>query len=242
MRTRHACCWPTPTWCRAGAPGSTFNELDRKGLMMYGQMTAGSWIYIGSQGIVQGTYETFVEMGRQHYGGNLAGRWLLTAGLGGMGGAQPLASGDGRRVLSRHRVPAIAHRHAPEVRLPGSRHRQARRSTEAHRRILPGPQAHLGGTAGQRRGTAAGDVPARRAPRPADGPDQRARSGQWLSTGRLDGRAVAGAARQRSGRHRHGRPKHRWPFMCRPCWISRRPASPPWTTATTSARWRWRKA
>ena len=69
-----------------------FNELDRKGLMMYGQMTAGSWIYIGSQGIVQGTYETFVEMGRQHFGGSLAGRWLLTAGLGGMGGAQPLAS------------------------------------------------------------------------------------------------------------------------------------------------------
>ncbi len=69
-----------------------FNELDRKGLMMFGQMTAGSWIYIGSQGIVQGTYETFVEMGRQHFGGNLAGRWLLTAGLGGMGGAQPLAS------------------------------------------------------------------------------------------------------------------------------------------------------
>ena len=69
-----------------------FNELDRKGLMMYGQMTAGSWIYIGSQGIVQGTYETFVEMGRQHYNGNLAGRWILTAGLGGMGGAQPLAA------------------------------------------------------------------------------------------------------------------------------------------------------
>ena len=69
-----------------------FHELDRKGLMMYGQMTAGSWIYIGSQGIVQGTYETFVEMGRQHYGGDLSGRWLLTAGLGGMGGAQPLAA------------------------------------------------------------------------------------------------------------------------------------------------------
>lgn len=69
-----------------------FHELDKKGLMMYGQMTAGSWIYIGSQGIVQGTYETFVEMGRQHYGGSLAGRWLLTAGLGGMGGAQPLAA------------------------------------------------------------------------------------------------------------------------------------------------------
>src|ERR1700678_1832638 len=69
-----------------------FNELDRKGLMMYGQMTAGSWIYIGSQGIVQGTYETFAEIGRRHYGGNLAGRWILTAGLGGMGGAQPLAA------------------------------------------------------------------------------------------------------------------------------------------------------
>ncbi|WP_199555220.1 urocanate hydratase [Sandaracinobacteroides hominis] len=69
-----------------------FNELDRRGLAMYGQMTAGSWIYIGTQGIVQGTYETFVEMGRQHYGGDLSGRWLLTAGLGGMGGAQPLAA------------------------------------------------------------------------------------------------------------------------------------------------------
>ena len=69
-----------------------FHELDRKGLMMYGQMTAGSWIYIGSQGIIQGTYETFVEAGRQHYGGNLSGRWILTAGLGGMGGAQPLAA------------------------------------------------------------------------------------------------------------------------------------------------------
>ena len=69
-----------------------FHELDRKGLMMYGQMTAGSWIYIGSQGIVQGTYETFVEVGRRHYGGSLAGKWILTAGLGGMGGAQPLAA------------------------------------------------------------------------------------------------------------------------------------------------------
>src|SRR5215467_676812 len=69
-----------------------FNELDRQGLMMFGQMTAGSWIYIGSQGIVQGTYETFVEVGRRHYDGSLAGKWILTAGLGGMGGAQPLAA------------------------------------------------------------------------------------------------------------------------------------------------------
>jgi len=77
-----------PKW----ATWEHFDELDRKGLAMYGQMTAGSWIYIGTQGIVQGTYETFVEMGRQHYGGDLSGRWLLTAGLGGMGGAQPLAA------------------------------------------------------------------------------------------------------------------------------------------------------
>src|SRR5712672_3550182 len=69
-----------------------FNELDRKGLAMYGQMTAGSWIYIGSQGIVQGTYETFAEKGRRHFGGTLLGKWILTAGLGGMGGAQPLAA------------------------------------------------------------------------------------------------------------------------------------------------------
>ncbi len=76
-----------PAW----ANWEHFSELDRRGLMMYGQMTAGSWIYIGSQGIVQGTYETFVEVGRQHFAGDLAGRWILTGGLGGMGGAQPLA-------------------------------------------------------------------------------------------------------------------------------------------------------
>ena len=77
-----------PKW----ADWTHFNELDRKGLTMYGQMTAGSWLYIGSQGIVQGTYETFGEIGRRHFGGSLAGRWFLTAGLGGMGGAQPLAA------------------------------------------------------------------------------------------------------------------------------------------------------
>jgi len=77
-----------PRW----ATWEHFDELDRKGLMMYGQMTAGSWIYIGTQGIVQGTYETFAEMGRKHYGGDWSGKWILTAGLGGMGGAQPLAA------------------------------------------------------------------------------------------------------------------------------------------------------
>ena len=108
-----------------------FNELDRKGLMMYGQMTAGSWIYIGSQGIVQGTYETFVEMGRQHYGGDLAGRWILTAGLGGMGGAQPLAATMAGRLVPGDRMPAEPHRDAPAHRL--SRRRRRRTSTRRWR-------------------------------------------------------------------------------------------------------------
>ena len=82
---------PVPHW----ATWDHFHELDKAGLMMYGQMTAGSWIYIGAQGIVQGTFETFAEAGRQHYNSDLTGRWILTAGLGGMGGAQPLA-GAGR--------------------------------------------------------------------------------------------------------------------------------------------------
>src|SRR6202795_1136645 len=84
-----------------------FNLLDRKGLMMFGQMTAGSWIYIGTQGIVQGTYETFVELGRQHYGGDLSGKWFLTAGLGGMGGAQPLAAVNAGAVLLAGRMQPV---------------------------------------------------------------------------------------------------------------------------------------
>ncbi len=83
-----------PAW----ANWDHFRELDKQGLMMFGQMTAGSWIYIGSQGIVQGTYETFVEMGRQHYGGDLAGKWILTAGLGGMGGGSAAGCNDGGRI------------------------------------------------------------------------------------------------------------------------------------------------
>src|SRR3712207_1557604 len=100
-----------PKW----ATWDHFNELDRRGLIMYGQMTAGSWIYIGTQGIVQGTYETFAEMGRQHYGGDLKGRWILTAGLGGMGGAQPLAA-----------VMAGAPRNP--LRIQGGRHEKALRN------------------------------------------------------------------------------------------------------------------
>ncbi len=102
-----------------------FHELDRKGLAMFGQMTAGSWIYIGSQGIVQGTYETFAEMGRRHFGGNLAGKWILTAGLGGMGGAQPLAATMAGAQHAGRRVPPEPHRQAP-ARPATSTRRQAR--------------------------------------------------------------------------------------------------------------------
>ncbi len=87
-----------------------FHELDRKGLMMYGQMTAGSWIYIGSQGIVQGTYETFVEVGRRHYGGDLSGRWILTAGLGGDGRRAAARRDNGQRFDARRRMPGEPHR------------------------------------------------------------------------------------------------------------------------------------
>ncbi len=112
-----------PHW----ATWAKFHELDRAGLMMYGQMTAGSWIYIGSQGIVQGTYETFCEVGRRHYGGDLKGRWVLTGGLGGMGGAQPLAATmAGASMLAVECQPSrIEMRHGH--RLPGSPHRRSGR-------------------------------------------------------------------------------------------------------------------
>ena len=115
-----------------------FNELDKKGLMMYGQMTAGSWIYIGTQGIVQGTYETFAEVGRKHYGGNLKGKWFLTAGLGGMGGAQPLGRHHGRRLDGGHRMPALAHRVPPQDALSRHQGEHHRRSARDHRPLAQG--------------------------------------------------------------------------------------------------------
>ena len=103
-----------------------FNELDRKGLMMFGQMTAGSWIYIGSQGIVQGTYETFVEMGRQHYRRLARGALAADRRARRHGRRATAGRGDGRRVLPGGGMPALAHRHAPGVWLPRSRHREHR--------------------------------------------------------------------------------------------------------------------
>jgi hypothetical protein len=119
-----------PRW----ATWEHFNELDRKGLAMYGQMTAGSWIYIGAQGIVQGTYETFVEMGRQHHGGDLAGKWLLTGGPGRHGRGPAAGGGDGRGLVPGHRVPALADRDAPAHRLSGQGHREPGRGPGLDRR------------------------------------------------------------------------------------------------------------
>ena len=164
-----------------------FNELDRKGLMMFGQMTAGSWIYIGSQGIVQGTYETFVEMGRQHYGGSLAGRWLLTAGPRRHGRRAAAGRRDGGRLVPRDRVPAVAHRHAAQVRLPRSRHRQAstRRWRSSTRSCASAKPVSVGLL-----GNAAEVLPElfKRGVRPDLLTDQtsRARSGERLSAHRLD--------------------------------------------------------
>ena len=171
---------------------------------MFGQMTAGSWIYIGSQGIVQGTYETFVEMGRQHYGGSLAGRWILTAGLGGMGGAQPMAATmAGASCLAIEcRPSSIEFR-----RRTGYVDLQAKDLDDAlaiMQAIDRGEEAGVGGAARQcRRGAARAAAP-RRAAGLRDRPDLGARSGQRLSAGRLDARRLGGAPQPRSGRRRQG--------------------------------------
>ena len=121
-----------PKW----ATWEHFSELDRKGLMMYGQMTAGSWIYIGSQGIVQGTYETFVEAGRQHFNDDLSGKWILTSGLGGMGGAQPLAATLAGALFAHDRVSATEHRLS-------AAHALCRQAGHGHRRrARADPTAH----------------------------------------------------------------------------------------------------
>ena len=210
-----------------------FNELDAKGLAMYGQMTAGSWIYIGSQGIVQGTYETFVEAGRQHYDGNLKGRWVLTAGLGGMGGAQPLAA-TGRRLFAEHRVPAEPHRLPPAQSLrrragqgPGRRpgadpalHR--RRQGHLHRPCWAMPPRSRNWFAAAYARTWS---PTRPAPtihstatcRPAGAEEYRDRA-------QTDPAAV-------------WPPSSPWRYTCGPCWRSSSRACRPSTMATTSARW-----
>ena len=186
-----------PKW----ATWECFNELDRKGLMMYGQMTAGSWIYIGTQGIVQGTYETFVEMGRQHYGGDLTGKWILTAGLGGMGGAQPLAA-----VMAGAHCMAIEVQESRIEKRLETRYLDRRASSidEALEIIRTATEPTSVGLLGN----AAEILPEmlKRGIRPDALTDQtsRARSRKRLLPGRLERRQMAGDARARSCRGRRG--------------------------------------
>ena len=189
-----------PHW----ADWAHFNELDRKGLMMYGQMTAGSWIYIGTQGIVQGTYETFVEAGRQHYGGDLKGKWILTAGLGGMGGAQPLAAVmagacclavecDPDRIDFRLRT-----------RYVDERAETLDEALAMIERWTKAGEGEVGRPARQCRRDRAGAVPARRPSRHPHRPDLGARSAQRLSAEGLVAWRMAREADERSEGGREG--------------------------------------
>ena len=171
-----------------------FNELDAKGLAMYGQMTAGSWIYIGSQGIVQGTYETFVEAGRQHYQGSLKGRWVLTAGLGGMGGAQPLAA----TLAGACSLNIECQQSRIDFRL---RTRYVDEQATSLDDALPG---YLYRPVRQCRRYRAGDGEARRAPGYGHRPDQRPRSAAWLSAERLELGRVSAESRIRPAGHYSG--------------------------------------
>jgi urocanate hydratase len=217
-----------------------FHELDRKGLMMYGQMTAGSWIYIGSQGIVQGTYETFVEVGRQHFGGDLPGRWILTGGLGGMGGAQPLAATmAGASMLAVECQPSriemrLEHRLSRRAGDRGSR-RRAGDDREGREEGAPVSVGLLGNAAEifpelVRRGVKP-DVVTDQTSRtiPLNGYLPKAGRSPWEAGARRDPKASTG---RRSSRWRAG------PAML----DFHKRASRRSTTATTSARWRWTRA
>ena len=210
---------------------------------MYGQMTAGSWIYIGSQGIVQGTYETFAEMGKQHYGGDLSGRWILTAGLGGMGGAQPLAAVmAGASMLAIECQPSRIEMRL-RTRYLDAQAQGPRRSAGDDRRSRAKRKPRSVGLLGNaaeilpelvRRG-----VQARRRHRS----DLRARSRQRLSAERLDARrnGKRNARADPEGRRARGQTIHGGACARHAC-VPRGAAFRPSTTATTSARWRRMKA
>ena len=217
-----------------------FNELDRKGLMMYGQMTAGSWIYIGSQGIVQGTYETFVEMGRQHYRRRPRGPLAAHRRARRHGRRAAAGGGDGGRVVPRDRVPAERGSRCgcgPAISTGAAQ--TTRRGAGDDRARRPDEQPVSVGLLGN----AAEILPelfrARRPARPADRPDLGARSGQRLSADRLDARRSGIETRERDPTAVAARrASRRWRCMSGRCSTSRRPACRPSITATTSARWR----
>ena len=183
-----------PKW----ATWEHFNELDRKGLFMYGQMTAGSWIYIGSQGIVQGTFETFVEAGRQHYNNDLSGKWILTAGLGGMGGAQPLAATLAGAVSLNIECQQGSIDFRLRTRYVDKQARDIDHAIELIKAHTAKKGSGVHRPAGQRRRGAAGAGQARAGrrhqARPGDRPDLGPRPDQRLPADRLDRGAVEGRA------------------------------------------------
>ena len=211
--------------------------------MMFGQMTAGSWIYIGSQGIVQGTYETFVEMGRQHFGGNLAGKWILTAGLGGMGGAQPLAATMAGASMLAIECRPEPHRQAPAHALPRRRRPRPRRGAGASSSTRSAAASRYPLACSAMRRDPAGDAQARRQAGCRHRSDFRARSGERLPAATA-GRSRSGTAARRGSRT--GSPRAARKSMAR---ARRSDARLPEaghcrcsTTATTSARSRSMKA
>ena len=182
-----------PRW----ATWDEFRRLDALGLTMYGQMTAGSWIYIGTQGILQGTYETFAECARQHFGGTLAGRLVVTGGLGGMGGAQPLAATMNGAAFLGVDVDESRIRRRVETRYCDRLEHDLDAALRAARRREGAPPAALGGPGGQHRRGAAGAGPAGRGARRAHRPDLGARSPGGLHPGRSLARGRGGPARAR---------------------------------------------
>ena len=218
-----------PKW----ATWEKFNELDRLGLMMYGQMTAGSWIYIGSQGIVQGTYETFAEMGRQHFGGDLKGKWILTAGLGGMGGAQPLAA----VMAGAHCIAVEVQESSIEKRLE-TRYVDHRATSidEALEIIANATEPTSRRPARQRRRNPPRNGP-RAASAPTRSPTRPRRTTRPTAIARPAGASPNGPRCASAIPPRSPPPRaSRWPPMSRRCSPSRKWASPPSTMATTSAR------
>ena len=213
----------------------TFRDLERKGLTMYGQMTAGSWIYIGTQGILQGTYETFAELARQHFGGTLRGRVVLTAGLGGMGGAQPLSvtmnegvciaiEVDETRARRRHEIGYVDRfTHSPQEALAMAR--QAAAAGDALSIALIGNAAEIEPGVGE----------GRRALRRGHGPDLRPRRARRLRPGRADPARRARPPDHAAGRVHAALDARRWRTTSARSWPSRRPAPSPSTTATTCA-------
>jgi urocanate hydratase len=231
--TRRACCSPTPTWCRTGRPGA-LQRARSQGPDDVRADDAGCWIYIGSQGIVQGTYETFVEMGRQHHGGNLDGKWILTAGLGGMGGAQPLAASlagaCSLNIECRSRASTCAcARVTSTSRPPTSTTRW--RASRVHRRGKAISIALLGNARRSCPSSCAAAC-ARRAHRP----DLRARSAARLPAEGWTLEAVAGTPAIRSGARGGG--SESFHARAREAMLAlQQQGVRPSTTATTSARW-----